>query len=292
MRPKNCGSGVSPILISLLMLIIFLGHHADAQRRLDARGGIEAFLDTQWWLGLKFGTNVTSPIVGDRYNIISPINYEADDLDKTYEDFQTLGYQAGLDATFYIKGFSVGLQPTFKYVAFTYENDLSWEVQDQQDAFITTYQVEQGLNTLEVPLTVKYDLIKRGKLRPYVMGGAFYTFVLSGRKRVEIDHSDAILNTELQGGEVSIGRNDEFTNYAGLLAGAGLSYDYGNIRLIFDITYQRSLISAIDPEELFAENQLFAIGNISDDLTLSHINANLGIVFPLKFIDNTFQSSR
>lgn len=274
----------------LVMVLVF--NTTQAQRRLDAKGGISAFLDTQWWLGLKFGTNVTSPIIGDRYSVLSPVNYAESDLDKAYDDFTIPGFQAGLDATFYTKGFSIGLQPAFKFVVFSYENRLNWELGGQQEAFSTRYQIRQGLNTLEVPLTVKYDLIKRGKLRPYVIAGGFYSFVLSGRKKVEVDHRDAILNTDIDGGEVTIGKNDEFKDYAGVLGGVGASFDYGNIRILLDITYQRALLSAIEPEALFTENQLFAIGNITDDISLSHINASLGIVFPLRFIDNTFQSSR
>ena len=276
-------------------LVLMLGltfSSVQAQRRLDAKGGISAFLDTQWWLGLKFGTNVTSPIVGDRYSVLSPVNYAESDLDKAYDDFTIPGFQGGLDATFYTKGFSIGLQPAFKFVVFSYENRLNWEIGGQQEAFSTRYQIKQGLNTLEIPLTVKYDIIKQGKLRPYVILGGFYSFVLSGRKKVQVDHRDAILNTDINAGEMIIGKNDEFKDYAGVLGGVGASFDYGNIRILLDITYQRSLLSAIEPEALFAENQLFAIGNITDDISLSHINASMGIVFPLRFIDNTFQSSR
>ena len=48
------------------------------------------------------------------YFIFSPLDYESENLQKTYDVFNLVGGQAGLDLSFYHKGFSIGLQPTFK----------------------------------------------------------------------------------------------------------------------------------------------------------------------------------
>ncbi len=287
---KNLLSGAK---VLALLAAILLTAPADAQRRLDARGGIESFLDTQWWLGLKFGTNVTQPYANETYAVTSQINAASEmEGGKQYDEFNMLGVQVGLDATYYIRGFSIGVQPLYKRMRYSYSNSFSWDNSIQNEAFITEYDVVQALDLVEVPLTLKYDIIKAGSFRPFVMVGVSYSFVVGANKNLDIRHTDVVLDSRVVGGEVSLNVPNEFKHFASALGGVGASYDVGNIRLYLDFAYHYGFTSAVDKEEIFEENAFFAVGEINDDIFLRNISGSFGVVFPLKFIDNTFQSSR
>ncbi len=287
---KNLLSGAK---VLTLLAAILLTAPADAQRKLDARGGIESFLDTQWWLGLKFGTNVTQPYANETYAVTSQINAASEmEEGKQYDEFNMLGVQVGLDATYYIRGFSIGVQPLYKRMRYSYSNSFSWDNSIQNEAFITEYDVVQALDLVEVPLTLKYDIIKAGSFRPFVMVGVSYSFIVGANKNLDIRHTDVVLDSRVVGGEVSLNVPDEFKHFASALGGVGVSYDVGNIRLYLDFAYHYGFTSAVDKEEIFEENAFFAVGEINDDIFLRNISGSFGVVFPLKFIDNTFQSSR
>src|SRR5690606_10564329 len=86
----------------------------------------ETFLDKQWWLGFKAGVNLSQVLVEKRYSALSPGNYDPSLTDKAYDDFSSLGSQATLEVTFYYKGFSFSLQPSFRHSVFTYSNKNEW----------------------------------------------------------------------------------------------------------------------------------------------------------------------
>ena len=265
-----------------------MGQRITRQRYQES--GISSFLDSQWWLGLKLGANLTQPDPSDTYSALSAINYDNEDLEKEYEVFSLPGMHAGLDITYYHRGFYVGLQPVFKRIRYAYQNQLTWDSNTQQEAFLTDYDVEQSIEYVEIPLVVKYDIVKSGNLRPFVSGGIAYSMVTGARKKLNIMHSDMVLNTTLDGGEVRLSVADEFQAYAGVMGGIGASIDYGNIRAILDVVYHFGLTSAVDQDQIFNENELFSLGDVNDNVFLRTINISLGLVFPLRFLDTTFQS--
>ncbi|MEM9324891.1 MAG: outer membrane beta-barrel protein [Bacteroidota bacterium] len=279
-------------LFALIFACLIVGD-AEAQRRLDARGGIESFLDTQWWLGLKFGTNVTQPFANETYMVTSQINAASEEeAAKQYDDFNLIGVQIGLDATYYARGLSFGIQPMYKRIRYSYANRFSWDSSIQPEAFITDYDVEQALDLVVVPITLKYDIIKRGNLRPFVIAGVSYSFIMGANKQLDIRHTDVVLDSRVVGGEVSLNVPNEFQGFLSAFGGIGASYDVGNIRLYLDFAYNYGITSAVNKEEIFEENAFFAVGEINDDIFIRNISGSFGVVFPLKFIDNTFQSSR
>lgn len=287
MTRRNSSSGTRLLLIGLLLCLLTLT--LPAQRRLDAKGGLAAFLDTQWWLGLRAGSNLTDPKTASFYSVLSAIDYDAENLKKSYESYQSPGLQLGLDLTYYHRGFSIGILPTFKRYRYDYDNSLEWVT--ALDIFETNYQVSQNLDYLEIPLVLKYDVLKSGNLRPFIQLGIQWGFAIGAEKSLTITHQEGT-PAATSGGTISIDTKKDFKDFAAALVGIGASYDIGNIRMSLDFSYHYGLTSIIDQERLFTENQLTAVGDINDDIRLNNLQANLSFLFPLRFIDTTFKSGK
>lgn len=280
----------SKILIAVALLLCT--QISVAQRKpKPLKSSFESFLDTQWWLGLRFGLNYTQPDPVTRFSALSPINYDEANLEKTYENFSQSGGQAGLDVTFYHRGISIGLQPTFKIMRYTYFSDLAWAGDETVDDFETRYDINQKISVIEVPLIFKYDLIQRGKIRPFLLAGLQHSFLIAAEKETTIMHTDYASGAprEYSGGKVNLGVKDQFKNFSGALGGAGVSLDAGNIRTILEATYLYALTPVTEKNNLYQENELVSLGEVNDEIKLRNINVSLSFVFPLRYIDKTFQ---
>ncbi|UXP30840.1 PorT family protein [Reichenbachiella agarivorans] len=250
------------------------------------------FLKTQWWLGLKFGTNFTQPNPGERYSSIVPINYDTELLEKNYKNFSEPGVHIGLDLSFYHKGFSIAMTPVYKMARYSYSSMVEWTGDTDVETFQSEYKVTQTASFIEVPLSLRYELIKQGKLRPYIMAGMQYSFSLSAKKETNIKHTDFITGTPqtYDGGTVTVDVKDEFQNYFGALGGLGFGWDVGNIRTILEVSYSYGLSSITDTNQRYSENQLATLGETNDETKINGVNASLSVVFPLRYIDKTFSS--
>src|SRR5687768_13170338 len=129
----------------------------------------DTFLEKQWWLGFKGGINFSGVVVDKSYSVISPTNYSSSQTKKTYDNYSTVGSQATVEVTFYFKGFSFSLQPTYRHSSFVYTTESEW-FEYEEPMLELTYDQEQQIDYAEIPLLVKYD-ITNTKLRPYVQVG-------------------------------------------------------------------------------------------------------------------------
>ncbi len=66
--------------------------------------------------------------------------------------------------------------------------------------------------------------------------------------------------------------------------------DYGNVRTIVELSYLYALSPVTDTSNRFQENELASLGEINDEINLNNINLAISFVFPLRYIDKTFQS--
>ena len=137
---------------------------------------------------------------------------------------------------------------------------------------------------------VKYDLIKSGKVRPFVQAGWQYSFLLDASKEASITQRDFITDPPqtYSGGQVNFGNGHAFTNYSGAIGGVGVNLDYLNIRTVVEITYQKGLSPVTSKSDPFAENQLVSLGDAQDQIKLNQLSFSVSFIFPLRFIDNTF----
>lgn len=279
-------------LLSLGLIVIATMAMAEAQpiKKPKANKPKYGFLDTQFWLGVKFGTNLANPIPQSQFSGFSPIDYPRGSLMKTYDSYVLPGGQAGMEMTFYHRGFSLGLHPMYQRSRYRYTNRLEWNGEEASERFATMYESEQRIDVINLPIFLKYDLIQEGQIRPFVLGGAFYSFITGAERQVKITQTDYSFGSPqtIDGGTLNLGVKDAFKNYYGWVAGGGASFDYWNIRTVVEITYNQSLNSLT--REGTGQNELSSVGDINDDIHLSHIVGSLSFVFPLRFIDKQFQA--
>lgn len=275
--------------LGAFFLFLLMGGSLSAQW--NGKKSYDAFLNTQFWLGLRMGGNVTQAFPETRYAGFSPINYSADSLEKEYGNFNLLGAHMGLEMNLYHKGFSISFQPTFKRSRYEYSSAIEWSADDANDRFQTTYDVETRLDLIELPLAVKYDFVRYGKIRPFVMLGGYYTVIASAQKEVDITNTDFSSGTPLRsdGGNTILGVKDAFKAFYGVAGGVGLNLDYWNIRSVFEISYRYGLSPVTRPR--VQENEFASLGEINDEVSLRELNVSLGFVFPFRFIDKQFSAN-
>ncbi|SNS60539.1 Outer membrane protein beta-barrel domain-containing protein [Ekhidna lutea] len=272
-----------------LLLITMASGPLQAQMKPD-KNPLESFLDTQFWLGLRMGINYSQAYPETRNTGFSPIDYNADSLRKSYDDFALPGAHMGLEMNFYHNGFSASFQPAYKRSKYKYSSLLEWRGESSNNRFETRYDVEQSLDLIELPLMIKYDFIRSGKIRPFVMVGGFYSIIASAQKEVSIEQIDYANGNPLRssGGSTSLAVKNAFQNFSGVSGGIGVNLDYWNIRTVFEVGYQRSLTSATRPNA--QQNELASLGETNDEIFLRDLSVSLGFVFPFRFIDQQFKA--
>ncbi len=283
-------------LIVLLLLISVLS--ASAQNR-KKPGGIATkpnqqnkFLEKQWWLGFKAGTNLSEAKPIKRYTIVTPTNYAQALNDKKYDSFGKLGSQATLEATFYYKGISFSVQPTYRHTRFTYNNQFQWDNPENTDErLVLTYDQEQKIDFADFPLIVKYDIL-RNKLRPYVQVGIFYSMLINANKSVTvsgIDYASGGTN-DFKNEPIIVGAKDLFDNYWGVMGGVGLDYNLGNVRVVLDASYWKGMSNITHVGNRFGNDRLAGIGDAQDDLDINSIMVSAGVLFPMRFLSSSFKT--
>lgn len=284
----------------IFLLLVFLSvMAAEAQTRKKPTnfnknsGKKDKFLEKQWWLGFKAGVNLTEANPTTRYTVLTPTNYAPALNEKAYDNFNKLGSQASLEATFYYKGFSFSFQPTYRHIRFTYANEFNWDnPENATERLLLNYNHEQKIDYADFPLAVKYDLTG-SRLRPYVQLGIFYSRLINANKSVKVSGQDFASGgtNEFSNEPVIVGAKDLFNkSYWGLSGGVGLNYNLGNVRLILDISYQLGMSNIANTKNRFGNDRLSGIGDVQDDLKINNIVISTGVLFPMRFLSNSFKT--
>lgn len=278
----------------ILLLLALSANLAEAQKRRKSPNkpnGNFDFLDTQWWLGIRSGLNFTNATPINRYPGFYPINYDEEVLYKSYEDFQSPAFQVGLDITFYHKGFSISTFPSFFKHNINYNSSVSWRGDASEEQFETRYNTQQSVTFIDLPIAVKYDFLNN-KIRPFIMAGAFYSFVFDANKSVQVQEIDYAFGSGKQYDRTTLNLNnkEEFLNNWGVLGGLGASFDFWNIRTIIDIQYRHSFNGIIDADSRYRETVFSSFGEVQDDYSLANFSSSISFVFPLRYIDSQFKA--
>ncbi|MDX2305994.1 MAG: outer membrane beta-barrel protein [Microscillaceae bacterium] len=281
------------VFLILIVSLLFSQELAAQKGRPNTRksgksGFTDPFLQTQWWLGFKFGGNLSKVSPGDRYTAFSSADgFSPEIYDKEYESFNKLGALSGVDITFYHKGFSISFQPNYRRQRFVYSNDFQWlDTENPNNILTLNYAQDHQLDYLELPLLLKYDILQ-SKIRPFVQAGFFYATLVNANKAVTITGDDLAsgFQNPFESDEIILGASDLFINSSvGVLGGVGGSYDVGNIRISLDISYRFGLNNITDVKNRFTENRLAGIGDALDDLKMQNISLNLSVLFPMRFL--------
>ncbi len=254
----------------------------------------EKFLEKQWWLGFKAGTNLSNVHVLKTYSVFSPTNYTPEESGKKYEHFAQLGAQATIEASFYYKGFYFSLQPSYQHSRFTYTNTYNWTDDEvPTNSLQLNYEQEQKVDHFIIPFIIKYDFTG-SKLRPYVQIGAYSAILINANKFVTISGVDNASGgaNEFTDPTIIVGAKDLFAKSSwGLIGGAGLNYTLGNVRLNLDAQYKYGMSNITSTKNRNSNDNLSGIGDIMDDMTLDNISLTIGCLFPMRFLANGFKSS-
>jgi hypothetical protein len=252
------------------------------------------FLNKQWWIGVKGGTNLSSPHVTAPYAILSPANYTlAKGTGKKYESFKQLGSVATLEITFVYRGLAFSFQPTYQHSIFSYSNEYAWISDTSAHQLSLKYNHEQKIDHFVFPLLVKYEFAGN-KLRAYFQFGVYEAVLINATKSSQatgVDMASGGTNA-LNYPPIVVGAKDLFAkNHWGLIGGLGLYYNLGNVRLNFDAQYRYGQ-SNISSAKNRTSSDMLGTGAFDemDDLNLDNLNISLGCLFPLRFLEDGFKS--
>lgn len=252
-----------------------------------------SFLDKQWWIGLKVGPNLTKASPETRYSILTPTNYALPLTDKKYDGFSKIGSQATLEITFNYKGIGISFQPTYRLSRFTYTNEFMWDNPENSIEMLElNYDHELKIDYADLPLIIKYDFAGN-TLKPYVQAGIFYSMLINANKTVDITGTDfASGGTNVLSSEpVIVGAKDLFhKSYWGIMAGTGLHYNLGNVRLVLDMSYRIGMSNITNTKNRFSNDRLSGIGDAMDDMKTDNVVISIGCLFPMRFLSTSFKS--
>ncbi len=246
-----------------------------------------SFLKTQWWVGIRMGGNFTKAKPTDRFSTFSSsLDPNTNVYDKDYQDFNKAGGHAGIEITYYNQGFSFSFQPSYQRMSFRYTNEYTWADAGTNNSYISKYESIQKLDYFELPISVRYEPFKT-KLRPFVQAGVYYAFLNNAYKSTEIKITDKASGgqNEYIESNITVGAKDLFIkSQLGWLAGAGVSYPVGNVRLKLDAIYRRNTNNITCAANRYSNDRLTGAGDILDNMKLRNIAVSLSILIPLRFI--------
>lgn len=287
----------------LIILCLALLNFAQAQKSNSKRkkpasfnkqnSETQNFLDKQWWLGFKAGVNLSGATVTKNYAIISPTNYLQSSIEKKYTSYKKPGVQVGIEITFFYKGISISLQPTYRNVILEYSNHYAWSDPENANNYLELdYRQEMSMDYVDFPLLVKYNVLN-GKLKPYVQVGGYMSLLTNATKSLTVSGFDRASGGDntFENDPVIVGAKDLFAkNHWGLVGGVGVNYNLGNVRLNLDIQYKYGMSNISSTTKRNSSNSLSGMGDTLDDMTLNNLSFSLGCLFPLRFLGSGFKS--
>jgi hypothetical protein len=253
----------------------------------------EMFLKKQVWLGLKAGTNLVNPILTHRYSVIQATNYDPTRIHKKYNPFSRFGSQVALELSYYFNGFTVSFQPGYQQNQFTYDQDMAWSDETNPlDSVTMHYSHTQKVDYFVLPLILKYEF-PGNKLRPYLQAGFYQNVLLNATKSVSVHGVDLASGgvDEFKQQSLKMGAKDLFAKHHwGLLGGAGVYYNVGNVRLNFDVQYLYGMSSVSNYKNRYDNNLQLGTADALDDLSFNALSISVGCLFPMRFLQTNYKS--
>jgi hypothetical protein len=275
------------------LVLIWMPHSMTAQaRKNNSKPGLKTGnTDTnQWWVGVRGGTNFSVAIPETSYSIFSYLQQTTPGDDKKiYSSYNLPGLQFGFSVSWeFMKGLSVNLLPSYTSYRFDYSNSFRWyDPENTLKQVSTYYRVETRLQYLELPLTIKYELM-HGPFKPYIHAGGYYGWLTDALKNINTTNTDVASgsDTEIDVTELSVGIEDRTkkANY-GIIGGVGFTQNIGNARIGLEINYQYGLQNLDNGEQKFTDSQLTTGAyDVSDDYSMNNLAFSMQVIIPLKFI--------
>jgi len=277
------------IQLTILLLLLYTSV-AFAQPKGKKRLSSSGTQSSQWWIGIKAGTNFTDPnATGNFWAFSFTDPPSSGNSEKMYDQFKSPGYQFGFLVGFeFMKGLSANIEPIFSMYQYSYSVKYSYASdEDQSKSVDLAFNHKNQLQYLELPLTFKYELLE-GKTKPFVKGGAYISTLLNATKKTEEKITD-----NASGGN-SIFENNEYAGEItdfylksnwGIQFGVGVTQNLGNARFGLEVNYKSGMKNITNSAWRYRDNQfLSGVFDAQDDIKLKAIEVSLSVVMPLKFI--------
>ncbi len=245
-----------------------------------AKKGQSKFLE-KFSLGIKGGVNFSLIIPFERAAIFSGQVLES--YEKDYDVFaKNTGMQMGFilmyDITQVVK---ISLQPGLNNYAYKYKTMYEW-------AGRTNIQYESAfthrIRFFELPLMVGF-YTTYNTFQPYLQAGIYYGRLLGADSQIKVVETSSNLGTssqELEYETAAYTAGVYSKNHFGALAGAGISYLKGNMRIGLEANY-RLLVSALNTTETqYMNNQIVSGGyDVPDKFKFSNLAITLNLIVSL-----------
>ncbi len=272
----------------LLTYIICLSTIWATQAQSRGRFANQRFLDKQYWVGLRLGTNISKAKPENRYTIYSPTDGKnKSEYEKKYINLKNPAFEGGVDFIFDYKGLGVSLSPTYTRFRYGYENNYAW-----QDTLDPSFKIDQktttsqSLDYFRVPLGIRFAP-RQLKLRPSLTLGFYWSTLFAGNRSTQIQKTDfASGGSKTNTAENTlVGNKNLFikTNL-GWFTSMGVSYPFGNLRVSLEVAYWRNTHIITNRKARFNDQYINHQEDIQDDVQLRNLSASITFAMPLRFL--------
>jgi hypothetical protein len=279
--------------IYIFVILAFTLAQLNGQSR--GRYANQGFLDQQFWIGLRLGSNLSKAKPVERYTLFSstdgqPANY----YDKKYKSMTKPAFEAGIDFVYDYKGFGIYVSPTFTRFRYGYENNYQWN--DTADASFRIDQhnvTSQSMDYFRIPLGLRYAP-RELKLRPNVTLGIYYGILFAANRITQIEKTDYAsggANTYTPQSSLIGNKNLFIKSNFGWFGSVGVSYPLGNMRASFDVAYWRNTNVLTSRQARFDDQTISNDTDIQDDIKLRNISASISFAIPLRFLSSNNATS-
>ncbi|MEJ6799203.1 MAG: outer membrane beta-barrel protein [Crocinitomicaceae bacterium] len=240
------------------------------------------------FLGLTGGVNFTLPSITDRYYILTSIETADGELfDKKYDKFfQNGGTQFGIHYSYNFTN-SISVIGGFGYqsVGFNYFTDYSWVDTANNHELNREMHHLQKISYFTVPIMVRWDIVTRGQLVPFVQGGVFMNFRHQAKKSINYDNTIDGEETENDLSSSSIVSISDYTRKfnMGLTGGIGLNYYTKYFTVGLESNFRYGFFKIMNDETRYSDLNGFALQylDVMDQMRMSNLNVQLSLAVPI-----------
>lgn len=247
--------------------------------------------DAKWWMGIKAGVNFTRVSSSNPYSVFEYYSAPVQDTKKQYGSFfKNAGPNLGFTIAYSITpNIALSVQPSYQSYQFTYTSKYAWR-DTLKNENILENSSRTKLHYIELPLFFRYEY-SFGKVQPHLQVGAYYGYMLNGKKTSTTEEKMKDL-----GGEVSIGSTLEDYNvnqlyihsHYGLIGGLGVSVDLNYFRLSLECNYRYGLNNITNRKNRLEQQRMInGTYDVPDDIKLQNIEFSLQCATPLDFLIHT-----
>lgn len=280
--------------LHLFLISVLFSSLAHAQRSKQSFPSAAPFEKSQYWLGLKAGISLSQATPIERFTVFEPIDGNYDGYKKEYETFNRIGTQYQFSFLYAYRRFSIYACPGYKSVKYSYKNKYTWQDVDNPSARVELNHLQiQTIEYATLPVTLKFEFLNT-KLRPYLHGGGYVAYRFNGRKTLEVSGTDNASGGagSFENQPIVVGSSSLYnTWWYGLMGGIGANYDWYNVRIFLEANYIYGINNVTNKATRYKENALSGSGDVLDDVLLSNLEFNLGMVFPMRFLNKGSYSS-